>query len=71
MTNLSQTIANFQDAWQRLGRRWEDTRAVWNDPIAWHFVKEYWDVLEPQVPATQREMEHLAQVIAGAKRSVK
>lgn len=71
MSNLSQTIADFQEAWQRLSRRWEDTKAVWKDPIAWHFAKEYWDVLAPQPPAVQREMERLAQVIAGARRSVR
>ncbi len=71
MTTLSQTIANLQNAWQRLSRCWEDTKALWNDPVAWSFAKEYWDVLSPQPPAVQREMERLAQVIAGARRNVK
>lgn len=71
MTTLSQPIADLQNAWQRLQRCWQDTKILWNDPVAWSFTKEYWDVLAQQVPATQREMERLAQVIAGARRSVK
>ena len=35
------------------------------------FEKEYWEVLAPQLPAVQREMERLAQVIAGASRILK
>jgi hypothetical protein len=61
----------LQTAWRRLCQAWEDAKAVWNDPVRWSFEKEHWTPLEQQVPAVQREMERLAQVIAQARRSVK
>jgi hypothetical protein len=71
MSNLNSTAAELQETWQRLRQRWTDTVAVWNDPVRWDFEKQYWQPLEGQTQATQREMERLAQVIAQARRSVR
>lgn len=71
MSNLNTAIAHLDAAWKSLHLRWEKTKKVWNDPVRRDFEKEYWAALEQQIPATQREMERLAQVIAGARRSVK
>jgi hypothetical protein len=71
MSNLNSTAAELQEAWRRLCQRWTDTAAVWNDPVRWDFEKQYWQPLEAQTQATQREMERLAQVIAQAQRSVR
>jgi hypothetical protein len=68
---MTERNVELQEAWQRLRQRWADTAAVWNDPVRWDFEKQYWQPLEAQVQATQREMERLAQVIAQAQRSVR
>jgi len=39
--------------------------------VRWQFEREFWQPLESQVPATLKEVERLAQVIAQARRSVK
>ncbi|MBM4467317.1 MAG: hypothetical protein FJ014_17485 [Chloroflexi bacterium] len=71
MANLNTAAAQLDFAFRTLRQRWEVTTSVWNDPVRWNFEKEYWTPLEMQVPATQREMERLAQVIAQARRSVR
>lgn len=71
MSNLNNTSVELRDIWQRLNQRWEEAKALWNDPVRWSFEKEHWTPLEGQVQATQREMARLAQVIAQAQRSVK
>lgn len=71
MRNLNSTRAELQAAWQRLYQRWEETKAVWNDPVRRRFEKEHWMPLENQTQVTLKEMERLAQVIAKARRSVK
>lgn len=71
MSNLSLTADHLNTAWQVLHQRWEQTRAVWNDPVARSFEKEHWTPLEQQTRTTQQEMERLAQVVAKARRSVK
>lgn len=42
MRNLNSTQAELQAAWQRLAQRWEETEALWNDPVRRRFEKEYW-----------------------------
>lgn len=71
MSNLDQAINHLESNWKALNLRWEETKKVWTDLVRRDFEKEYWDALAQQVPATQREMERLAQVIAGARRSIK
>ncbi len=70
-TNLNMVIAQLDTAWKSLALRWQETKKTWNDPVSREFEKAYWDVAEHQVTATRREMERLAQVIAGAQRNVK
>jgi len=71
MSNLNTAISHLETEWKALALRWEETKKVWTDLVRRDFEKEYWEALAPQPPAVQREMERLAQVIAGAKRSVK
>jgi hypothetical protein len=71
MSNLNTAISQLETEWKALALRWEETKKVWTDLVRRDFEKEYWEVLASQPPAVQREMERLAQVIAGAKRSVK
>ena len=71
MAKLEAASEQLDAAWQRLERRWQDSKAVWNDRVRWHFEEEFWLPLAEQVPATQREMERLAKLIAQAQRNVK
>lgn len=71
MGSLNSTQAELQAGWQRLAQRWEETKAVWNDPVRRRFEKEYWIPLENQTRTTLKEMERLGQVIAKARQSVK
>ncbi|MEW6403837.1 MAG: hypothetical protein AB1649_18735, partial [Chloroflexota bacterium] len=68
---MNTTIAQLDAAWKRLRQRWEDTKAVWNDPVQRHFDKEYWTPLESQTQTTLQEMERLTETIAKARRNVK
>ena len=69
--NLNTTRAELQEAWQRLRQRWQGTTVLWNDPMCRQFEREFWQPLEDQMPATLKEMERLAQVIAQARRGVR
>ncbi|MBC7264335.1 MAG: hypothetical protein H5T64_08235 [Chloroflexi bacterium] len=71
MSNLNTITAELDEAWQRLRQRWEETKAMWNDPVRWQFEREFWQPLESQVPIILKEMERLAQVIAQARRNVR
>ncbi len=71
MSNLNIAISRLESEWKALALRWEETKKVWTDLVGRDFEREYWESFAPQPPAVQREMERLAQVIAGARRSVK
>jgi hypothetical protein len=71
MAELSSTIAQLDTAWRALQQRWAATKSLWSDKVSRDFERELWVQLEGQVPATQREMQRLAEVIAKARRNVK
>lgn len=71
MSNLNQPISQLEQSWKALVLRWEETKKVWTDLVRHDFEKTYWEPLAPQPPAVSRELERLAQVIAGARRNVK
>lgn len=72
MTGGLNTIATeWQEAWQRLRQRWQETTTIWSDSVGQQFEREFWQPLETQVAATQREMERLAYVIAQARRGIR
>lgn len=71
MATISDTLGRLSTAWQRLGQRWTETGLAWHDIVRWHFQTIYWEPLERQTQATQRELERLIQVVAQAERHVK
>ena len=71
MANLNTILAQLESNWKALHLRWEQSGQVWTDQMHRNFAGQYWDTLAREVSATQQEMEHLAQVIAKARRSVK
>ena len=68
--SVSNIATELQGALQALRQRWQETTEVWDDPVRWQFEREFWQPLETQVTATQREMERLAHSIAQAQHSV-
>lgn len=71
MSNLSHSLDRLTNSWQVLQYRWQQTRVLWNDPVAWAFEKDHWTPLEAQVQETVREIERLVQVVSQAQRHVK
>jgi septal ring factor EnvC (AmiA/AmiB activator) len=69
--SLGNIAAELAEAWQRLNQRWHETTQLWDDRVRWQFEKEFWQPLEAQVTATQRELERLAQGISKAHRSIR
>ena len=68
MADLGGPIAQLSGAISTLNRSWAATNSLWNDSVAQSFEKGHLMMLDAQVAATLREMERLAQVIAGARR---
>lgn len=71
MAKLEAASEQLNAAWQRLERRWQESKMVWNDRVRWRFEEEFWLPLAEPVPATQRELDRLAKLIAQAQRHVK
>ncbi len=71
MANLEVNIVALNDARQRLHQRWEAAKLVWNDPVRWNFERKYWEPLDKQAQATQRELAQLAAVVAKARQMIK
>lgn len=71
MSGLQSHLAQLDDITKAMHRRWEQARILWNDPIAWHFEKQYWAPLDAQALAVQRELEQLLQALAQARQHVK
>jgi len=71
MAGMNVPVGQLGKAWKTLRLQWEDARTLWNDPVRWDFEKEYWALLDVQVPDTLGAMEHLQQVIAQARQRVK
>jgi hypothetical protein len=53
---------------KELRLRWDETRAVWNDPVSQAFEDNHYTPLEMQLLATLRELDRLALAIDQARR---
>jgi len=71
MASVNASANEMQEALRRLLQQWESARQVWNDSVSRDFQAQYLEPLDAQTRAAQREMEKLAQVIQGARKSVK
>jgi len=54
-----------------LRQQWQATCALWQDPVAHHFERRFWQEWEQTVPATLAAMERLAQILEQARREVR
>jgi|GEM_PF-854839 len=70
MSGLKDGIAKLDEANKRLHLHWNETKSLWTDSVQLTFEQTYWQPLEQQVRTTQRELEHLAEVIAKAYQQV-
>lgn len=71
MSSLNASHDHLQTAWQALQKQWQASCDLWNDPVRWHFEREYWQGFERVVPATMDEMQKLERIVAQARRNVK
>jgi len=58
-------------AWKRLRQQWEQTKALWDDPVSRDVEKTWIIPLAEQEARTQRELERLAEVVEQARRNVR
>lgn len=61
----------YDAARRKLEQRWREVRAQWNDLVAWHFERTFWQDLQQRAHETQHQMDNLAHTIESARRSVK
>lgn len=71
MATATVSAIEMQEALRRLLQQWESARQVWNDSVSREFQEQYVEPLDAQTLAVQREMEKLARVLAGARKSIK
>jgi hypothetical protein len=71
LADLNTTLSTLDAQWLRLAARWESTRTIWQDQVQGDFARDHWLPLAGDLPALRRELEHLAGVLAQARRAVK
>ena len=59
--------SKLHNSMKTLHFHWEDTKIHWNDRVRQDFEENFWALLESLVPATEREMERLAQILFRVK----
>jgi hypothetical protein len=63
MANIHILHADFVNSWQQLQQRWHQTIDMWDDSVRYQFERDFWQPLETEVRATQRELIRLDDVI--------
>lgn len=71
MSNFEQSIDQLNMALRTLHLRWEETTAVWNDPVSRDFEGSYLALFDRDTQVTLLEMQKLAQVVAEAQRRIR
>ncbi len=66
--SLSAGSGKLNHSLKELRRRWEETKAHWNDSVSQSFEDNHVAPLEMQLLATLREMDRLGQAIDQARR---
>lgn len=60
--------ANLADALKKLHQRWARAREQWDDAAAARFQKDFIDPLEHRVLAAAKSLDHVAEIMASARR---
>lgn len=60
---LSTGRSKLHDAHKTLRAHWEAVEGVWKDSVRRDFEDNYWKPLEPEIHATLRGIDRLAQVL--------
>lgn len=71
MAALTTTLERLSAQLRVLRQRWQETRTLWDDPVARRFEQNYWTPLDTEAYRTLQELDSLAQVLAQAKQHVK
>ncbi len=70
MSNAHLPVTQLETSLKLLGQRWEEAKALWNDPVRRDFEKRHWQPLELETRNTLKEMARLADMLAKAQRNV-
>jgi hypothetical protein len=66
--SVTTTSISLADGLKTVLERWDDTRAVWDDPISRDFEAGYVDPLKALVQSTIQAIDRLAPILARAQR---
>jgi hypothetical protein len=61
--NLTSSSSELNGTLKELRLRWEETTAIWNDPVRQDFQEHQWQPLQERVLAALRAMDRLAPVL--------
>ena len=70
MSGITGGQERIQGRWRMLQQQWHASCSQWNDPVRYHFEREFWQEWEQIVPATMEAMQQLAEVVSAAQRAV-
>jgi hypothetical protein len=61
--NLSNSSMELNGKLKDMRILWDETKAIWNDPVGRNFEEHHWLPLEARVRSALRAMERLAPVL--------
>jgi hypothetical protein len=61
--NLSNSSMELNGKLKDMRILWDETKAIWNDPVGRNFEENHWLPLEARVRSALRAMERLAPVL--------
>jgi hypothetical protein len=61
--NITSSISELNGTLKDLRFRWDETIAVWNDPVRHDFEELHWQPMQERVLAALRAMDRLAPIL--------
>jgi hypothetical protein len=59
MSSLSEIHDRLRHEWSALESQWHSTREQWDDVVGERFEKEFWHVLDEEIPNFLRDLQQL------------
>lgn len=69
MSEINDARNNLQSHWNSISAQWQTTRHAWRDVVGDRFEREFWSILEDQIPKLLRAMDDLDETLDKALRS--
>jgi hypothetical protein len=61
--NLSSSSMELHGALKELRILWQETQAVWNDPVRREFEQQFWEPFQEQILSALRAVERLSPIL--------